>query len=393
MSKLHKYINLLVKMGVNINSGDKLLIWCPVEVAYFARMVMEEAYKAGAKDVLVHWEDELSDKIICEFAPDSKFDNNPEWISIQNKYWIDNNYKMLWIYATDPNLSNGIDQVRMQKISREMPRLRWTVASVPIASWAVTVFPNAKSQDEAVNLMWEAIFKACHIDENNPLDNWEGHIDNLLNKAEILTEYNLKHLHFKNKLGTDLIVELPKEHAWLSCVSKNDKGKKIISNIPTEEIFTSPLRTGVNGTVHSTKPLVFMGEIINDFWLEFKAGKVVKHGAAKNEYLLKSLLESDENASYLGEVALVPNSSPISKSGLIWYDSSFDENASCHLAFGQAYPQTLKDYMNKKQKFKEELNQSIIHQDFMIGSDDMNIIGVTQTGNEIQIFACGEWMI
>jgi aminopeptidase len=271
--------------------------------------------------------------------------------------------------------------------------IQWTIAAIPSPAWAKKVFPDAADEAEAVDKMWDAIYAASRVDDNDPIENWKNHVDNLQHKVDFLMKHNFKFMRFKNKLGTDLEITLPDGHRWISCGEKAKTGYNFIANIPTEEVFSAPLKGGTNGIVYSTKPLVHMGDLIEDFWLKFKDGKVVEYFAKKNQHLLEKLLTTHENADYLGEVALVPFDSPISNSGILWYNTLYDENASCHLAVGRAYS-TCVDGVDGKTE--EELNamginQSLTHEDFMIGSSDLEIIGVTHDGKEISVFKNGNF--
>ena len=374
MDKLHEYINLIVKIGVNIRAGQKLLIWCSADTASFAGMAMEAAYSAGADNVEIYLE---------KSDPDSNLtiDRGKE------KRWIDDGYRMLWLYAPDPKSPKYIQW--------KMPALPWTFACVPTPNWAGMVFPHKKYEKDAVDLLWESIFAACRINENNTEEIWLKHINTLQAKVDALMKYSFRSLRLKNSLGTDLFIDLPHNHVWLSCVNKTKSGDRFIANIPTEEVFTAPLRTGVNGVVYASRPFVFMGETINGIRLEFENGKIVGYSAKKNQHLLEKFLASYKNANYLGEVALVPHSSPISRMNLFWYESSFDENASCHIAFGHGYPQTIKDTSGKDEQklLAMELNQSPVHEDLMIGTADTEITGTTQNNHPVSIFSNGEWRI
>jgi len=408
MEKLKKYVDLMVNVGVNIQPGQKLMIQCPVDLAYIARMAMEAAYKAGAADVMITWGDELSSRINYLMAPDSNFGNEVEWVKARVKHLVDEGYNLLSIYATDPENLKGVDPERIQKEVRvnsimrkplsdavSSSAIQWTLASVPIPSWAVKVFPNAKSEDEAVELMWDAIFKASRIDDNDPVENWKKHVDTLQSKAQAMNDYNFKSLIFKNAKGTNLDLGLPCGHIWVACGEKAGTGVNFIANIPTEEVFTAPDRNRINGIVYSTKPLVYMGDVIDEFWLRVEAGKVIEYDAKQNKHLLEKLLTTHEGADYFGEVALVPHSSPISQSGILWFNTLYDENASCHLALGRAYPTTVKgtEGKNDDELNKMGVNTSMAHEDFMMGSEDMDIIGITQDDKEVQVFKAGEWAI
>ncbi|MCL2376735.1 MAG: aminopeptidase [Defluviitaleaceae bacterium] len=408
MDKLQKYVKLIINVGVNIQKGQKLLIRCPVDCAYFARMAMEEAYAAGADDVLIQWGDEKSSRINYLMAPDSNFGKELEWEKARIQYLVDQGYNMLGVLAADPEILKGVDPERITKDQKVMATtmkplmekvsssaIQWTLASVPNPAWARKVFPNAKSDEEAIGLMWDAIYAASRVDGKDPVENWKTHIATMQKKVDALMAHNFKHLRFKNAAGTDLEITLPEGHLWVACGEEAATGYNFIANIPTEEVFTAPLRTGTNGIVYSTKPLVFMGDIIDEFWIKFKDGKVTEFGAKQNEHLLDKVINTHPNADYLGEVALVPHSSPISQSGILWYNTLYDENASCHLALGKAYPYTVKGAVGKSDDELNAMgvNQSLAHTDFMMGSADMSIVGVTYDGKEIAVFTGGEWAI
>jgi len=257
----------------------------------------------------------------------------------------------------------------------KMLHIPWVLASFPSSEWAVKVFHSARDEGEALELMWDVLEKALRLDED-----WQEHAYNLQNKAQGLTKLDLKQLHFKNRLGTDLKIDLPSGEKWMSCTHKDAHGNVYLTNIPTEEVFVSPLKLGASGVVHATKPMVYAGETIEGFWLRFEQGKAVEYDADKGLDALESLLESDEGAKYLGEVALVPHSTSISQLGITWFDTSFDENASCHLALGYAYSSG------------DGANKSSIHQDFMIGSECMDVMGITQSGESVVLFKNGEWV-
>ncbi|MDR2182875.1 MAG: aminopeptidase [Clostridiales bacterium] len=407
--KLQKYVKLAVNVGVNIQKGQKLLIRCPVDCAYFARMAMEEAYKAGAQDVQIQWGDEISARVNYLLAPDSNFGIEVEWEKARVRHMVDEGYNMLVVYASDPEILKGVDIERIQKNQKVAAQtakplrdkvassaIQWCLISVPTAAWAKKVFPSAKSDDEAMTLMWDAIYAATRVDDDtDAVQNWQTHIDIMQNKAAALMAHNFKHLRFKNSLGTDLEMALPEGHIWVACGEEAATGHNFVANIPTEEVFTAPLRTGTNGIVYATKPYVYMGDVIEGFWFKFKDGKVVDHGAKKGGQLLQKMLTTHPNADYLGEVALVPHSSPISQSGILWYNTLYDENASCHLALGNAYPYTVKGAVGKTEDELNAMgvNQSLSHEDFMMGSADMSIIGVTHDGKEVAVFKQGEWAI
>jgi len=408
MNKLEKYVKMIVNVGVNIQKGQKLMIRCPVDCAYFARMAMEEAYKSGAEDVRIEWNDEVSMRINYLLAPDSNFGHEYQWEKEKIKFYVDEGYNLMAVAAADPEILKGVDPERISKnqkvaavtskpLSDKVSKgaIQWTIASVPTAAWAKKVFPNAANEESAVEQMWDAIYAASRVDDNDPVDNWNTHIANLQEKVDALMGHNFKYLHFKNSLGTDLKMQLPDGHIWVACGEKADTGYNFIANIPTEECFTAPHRTGTDGIVYATKPLVHMGNLIEDFWIRFKDGKVTEYGAKTNQNLLEKLIYTHPNADYLGEVALVPHDSPISNSGILWYNTLYDENASCHLALGRAYATTVKgtEGKNEEELIAMGVNQSLTHADFMIGSADMEIMGITQDGKEIPVFEKGNYVI
>ncbi|MCL2546085.1 MAG: aminopeptidase [Oscillospiraceae bacterium] len=403
---LKKYVEAVLGIGVNIQPGQKLAIYCEINAAYMARMAMEEAYRRGAADVVIRWSDEASERIGYLLAPDENFGKVAEWERARMQHLVDEKYHVLWISSDDPENLKGVcpdrierDEKAYNKMSK--PRddqimaneVQWVSCSVPSPAWARKVFPDAAGDEQAMELMWEAIYAACRIDDNDPVENWQVHVAYLQGKADALNKWNFQSLRFTSGLGTDLEVKLPKNHCWLACGEEAKTGINFVANMPTEEVFTAPQRNGVNGVVYATKPLVYYGDVIDGFWLRFEDGKVVEYAAEKNQHLLEKLLTADEGSNYLGEVALVPHSSPISQSGILWYDALYDENASCHLALGDGYPDCITGAVGKseQERIAMGLNQSFEHEDFMIGSGDMDIIGITQDGKEVQVFKQGEW--
>jgi aminopeptidase len=402
---LQKYANLLIKMGINIQKGQILVVNTPIECAEFARMIAEAAYKEGAKDVVLNWRDEQSTKIKYLMAPEEVFDSYPDW---QKEFYIGyarQGAAFLSISASDPELMKDVDPsrlVRSQKVASQAiaeyrDRLManhnvWCVASIPTASWAKKVFPNV-TEEEAIEQLWNAIFTTVRVDQEDPVKAWEDHKNNLKASMDFLNHSNFKSLKLTNSLGTDLEVELPDSHLWLGGSEFSPEGVEFIANMPTEEVFTLPKKTGVNGIVYSSKPLNFNGNLIDEFSLTFKDGRIVDFKAKTGYETLKSLIETDEGSHYLGEVALVPYDSPISQSNILFYNTLFDENASCHLAIGRAYPVCIKNSENMSQKELEEagLNESINHVDFMFGTKDLQITGLTTEGKEIVVFKDGNF--
>ena len=403
--KLEKYARLVVKTGVNIQKDQILVVNSPIECADFARKIAKEAYAAGAKDVVVSWNDEKLSKIRFTDAPDKVFDEFPNWRKEMYLGYAKEGAAFVSIAASDPEILKDVNPdriARMQKVSgnalkeyRERMmnnKNTWCVVSIPTVSWAKKIFPQL-SEAEAVARLWDAILETVRVGDGDPIAAWQSHLKTLTKSKELMNEYNFTSLHYKNALGTDLTVELPKGHIWLSGAEFTPDGREFVANMPTEEVFTLPKKHGVNGTVVSSKPLNYHGNLIEDFKLTFKDGKVIEYSAKKGQSILEKLLTADESAAYLGEVALVPHDSPISNLNILFYNTLFDENASCHLAFGKAYPVCIEggDKMDESALEAAEVNDSLIHEDFMIGTADLEITGITQDGKEVAVFKNGNF--
>ncbi len=403
--QLKKYARLIVKSGINIQRNQILVINSPIECAEFARAAAEVAYEEGAGEVVVRWIDELLLRIRYLKAPDAAFDEFPGWEKEFFLSYAEKGAAFLSIAASDPEVMKGVDPERIAKwgkvkgeaLRKYMDRLMsnknvWCVASIPTNSWAKKVFPELAA-DKAVEKLWETILKTVRADKEDPVAAWDEHKKNLKKSIEFLNNSRFKFLHYKNSLGTDLRIELPEGHIWLGGSDFTPEGLEFIANMPTEEVFTLPKKTGVNGVVWSSMPINRNGSIISNFSLTFKEGRIVDFSAEEGYEILKTLVETDEGSRYLGEVALVPYDSPISRLGILFYNTLFDENASCHLAIGEAYPVCLKngETMNKEELEEAGVNSSIEHQDFMIGTPDLEITGITESGEEIPVFKNGNF--
>lgn len=401
----NKYARLVVKTGVNIQPGQMLVISSPIECAAFARSMAEAAYLEGARDIVMKWNDELSSKLRYLHAPEDVFEQFPQWEKELYLSNAKNNAAFISIAASDPELMRDVNAERLSKASKSRStalreyydriisnRNTWCVASVPTVSWARKVFPGMDA-DKAVDKLWNLIFQAVRVDTEDPEAAWDIHKSQLKQRLDFLNASRFKTLHYKNSIGTDLTIELPDDHIWLGGADKTPEGVEFIANMPTEEVFTLPHKYGVNGRVVSTMPLNYLGKLIENFSFTFKDGKVVEMKAEKEYDALKKMLETDENSAYLGEVALVPYHSPISNTKILFYNTLFDENASCHLALGEAYPVCLTngENMTKDELEKAGVNSSLNHEDFMIGSEDLNITGVTAEGKKVPIFVNGNW--
>ncbi|SET16524.1 Leucyl aminopeptidase (aminopeptidase T) [Natronincola peptidivorans] len=402
---LEKYARLLVKTGINIQKNQTLMIHSPIEAADFTRIIARIAYEEGARDVVINWKDELTSKIKYLHAPEEVFEEFPNWQKEMYISYASEGAAFLSISASDPELMKDVAATRIAKAQKTAStalkeyrerlmenKNTWCVASIPTKAWAKKVFSHL-SEEEAVQKLWTAILEAVRVNTEDPVDAWQQHKDNLKKRTEFLNTNRFKLLHFKNSQGTDLKIQLSEEHLWIGGSEYTPEGVEFIANMPTEEVFTAPSKNGVNGTVVSTKPFNYNGNLIEDFTFTFKDGKIVGFTAKKGYDTLKGIMETDEGAHYLGEVALVPYNSPISNANILFYNTLFDENASSHLALGKAYPVCIKDGENKSKEELDKLgvNDSLVHEDFMIGTPDLEIIGITAEGKEILIFKDGNF--
>ncbi|WP_371372684.1 aminopeptidase [Sporomusa aerivorans] len=403
---LEKYARLVVKTGVNLQRAQTLVITSPLECADFARVITETAYQAGAREVVMNWKDELSSKIRFMQAPEEIFDEFPEWQKEFYLSYVRKGAAFVSIAASDPELLKEVNPdrvVRAQKASNTALREyrermmsnqnAWNIVSIPTAAWAQKVFPGI-SGEEAVEKLWTAILQAVRVDTQDPVAAWQEHSRALKQSVKYMNEHKFKQLHYKNSLGTDLKVELPDGHIWLGGPEHTTGGIEFVANMPTEEVFSLPKKTGVNGKVVSAKPLNYNGTLIDKFSLTFKDGRIVDSQAEQGNEVLKKLVETDEGSHYLGEVALVPHNSPISNSNILFYNTLFDENASCHFAIGKAYPVCIENGVNmsKDQLEQAGVNDSIVHVDFMIGTADLEITGITAIGENIPVFKKGNFV-
>ncbi len=404
--RLEKYAELAVKVGVNIQKGQTLVVRTPLFAADLVRIVVRKAYEAGANHVQVEWSDEEITKTKFKLAPDEAFHEYPEWIAKGYEEMAANGAAFLSITGSDPDLLKDINPERIANANKASgkalegfrsyitsDKISWSIVAVPSEGWAKKVFPN-ESTEKAVEKLWDAIFAATRITEVDPVSAWQNHLATLDEKMNLLNKKHYHALHYQAE-GTDLVIELPHSHLWVSGGSVNHEGIPFVANLPTEEVFTSAKKTGVHGVVSSTKPLNYGGTLINNFSLTFKNGKVIDFKAEEGFETLRRLLEADEGSSYIGEVALVPHQSPISDTNIIFYNTLFDENASNHLALGSAYAFCIEGgkEMSKEELEQNGLNTSHTHVDFMIGSADMNIDGVYEDGRREPIFRNGNWAI
>ncbi|SEA73309.1 aminopeptidase [Thalassobacillus cyri] len=404
---LEKYAELALKTGVNLQKGQMLMINSTIEGAEFTRIVVRKAYEMGAKTVHINWADDAITRKKYEYESKETLSEVPQWKVDMYDYFAEGGAAILSIRSTDPDLLQGIDGEKIAAVNKAgaqamknfrsftmNDRIQWSIVSIPITTWAQKIFPEA-GEEEAVTKLWEQIFKIVRVDKENPVAAWEEHNSILAQARDFLNRKKYKKLIYKAP-GTDLEVELPEGHIWKGGASRTEKeGISFNANMPTEEVFTVPHKYGVNGQVSSTKPLNYGGNLIDDFTLTFKDGKVVDYKAEQGEATLKHLLDTDEGSTRLGEMALVPNESPISQSGLIFYNTLYDENASCHLALGKAYPNSLEggSNMNEEELDKHGVNDSLSHVDFMMGSGELDIDGVLEDGTTEAVMRKGSWAI
>lgn len=400
-----EYVQLLIREGVNLQPGQRLVLSCPVEQAAFARLCAAEAYSAGCSEVIMNWSDDALARMKYLQAADSVFDECAPWRALLYNSTAEEGAAWLFIDCDDPELLHGVDPNRIRrsqiasgkalKTFRELETSNafpWCVAAIPAPAWAKKVFPDL-TEAEAMQRLWDEILKSARCDSGNAAARWRAHSDALQDHIRILNDYRFRTLRYRNALGTDLTVELPDGHFWAGGREKcTANGLLFSANIPTEEVYTLPKRDGVNGVVYASKPLSHNGNIIDGFRFTLKDGKIVDVHAERGEEILRNAIAVDEGAAYLGEVALVPCDSPISNSGILFFNTLFDENASCHFAFGEAYPCIEgAETMSRDELKAHGANQSITHVDFMVGTPDLSIVGITHDGREIEIFRNGNF--
>ena len=401
---LKKYAELAVDIGVAVKPGDTVYVQISVDQAQLARLIVAAAYQRGAAEVQVQWFDDVLKRLDMAHMADERLFNIPAFVKGQFDYWVDHQAKRITVVSSDPDNLAGIDSNRIAKYQEAFAKaykrlmeaissmsISWTIIGAASPRWAQKVFPDAATPEEATELLWEAIFKTTRIDQPDPEAAWKAHDQKLREKAAWLNNEQFDQLHYMAP-GTDLVVGLPKNHIWEGAGAFNPRGEEFMANMPTEEVFTAPDFRRIDGTVVSTKPLSYGGNILEDMHFTFKDGQVVEAHAKQGDDVLQNLLKTP-GARSLGEVSLVPDPSPISQSGLIFFNTLFDENASDHMALGQAYPFSVKDgvAMTNEQRAAAGLNQSPTHVDFMMGSAAMNIDGIKPDGTIIPIFRNGDW--
>ena len=404
--QLEDYARLIVQIGANVQTDQTVLISCAADDVYFARLVAKEAYDAGAREVVTLFTDDAIKRMHYLRADSAVFDEVPRWLPELYNEHAEKGAALIRIISSDPELLLGVEADRIQRaniasskalkgfydqmMANDFP---WTIAAIPSEAWAKKVFSDLPVE-EAFAKLWEAILKAVHVGKGDPVAIWKEKLVTMAAHAGTLNNYRFAKLHFKNSLGTNFTAELPEQHKWVACGEKAKSGVPFAANTPTEEIFVLPKKYGVEGVVYSSMPLSLNGNLVDGMKFTFEQGKIVHVEAEQGLEHLEKQLDIDEGARYLGEIALVPHASPISEMGILFYNTLFDENASCHLAFGRAYP----TFLDKAERTEEELkargmNDSLTHVDFMIGTSDMTITGITEDGREIAVFVDGNFAI
>ena len=401
-----EYAKLAVEIGINLKEGQDVEITASTKCADFVKEIVKVCYADKARSVKVEWLNEEIDKLRWLYEDEKVMSEVLTWQEEKAKHRAETLPCKIYVDDADPDAYNGIDLKKYAAVRKarysilkkysdmEDNRNQWVIVAIPSVKWAKKVFP-ALSDDEAVSKLWEAIIKTMRLDQKDPVQAWKDHIDEKKKKSNKLNEMNLDYLEYKSSNGTDLTLKLQPNHYWISARETNMLGNDFTANMPTEEVFTMPKRDGVDGVVVSTKPLSLQGQLVENFKVTFKDGKCVEVTAEKGQDVLENMLNMDENSRHLGEVALVPYDSPINQTGLLFSNTLFDENACCHLAFGEAFKNNIRGYENMSEEdFKKVgFNESINHVDFMIGSDDLDIVGVDHDGNRHQIFKNGVWAI
>ncbi|MEG0076143.1 MAG: aminopeptidase [Eubacterium sp.] len=406
-NNMKKLAELTVKIGVNIQPRQNLIINSPIECSEFARALAESAYKAGARDVMINYNDEKFSKIRYTHATLDVFKEVAPWFVDKQNDTIKKGCAVISVYADDPDLLKDVDPEKIKTASGAIQKAtesyhmammnnecRWCVVSVPTIGWATKVFPGVEDET-AVDMLWDAIFKATRADQDDPIEAWYTFNKNFEDKTNFLNKKQFVKFIYKNSLGTHLEVGMPENHIWAGGSEKASDQIEFFPNIPTEEIFSAPHKDQVNGTLVSSHPLVYNGQLIDHFSFVFKDGKVADYNAEIGQDALKNLVEASEGSNQLGEISFVPYHSPISDMNLLFYNTLFDENASCHFALGAAYPTCVENgsKLSVEALKTAGLNYSTTHVDFMVGTKDLSIIGIEKDGTEIPIFTNGDWSI
>lgn len=407
---LRSYARLIARTGGAVKKKDTVIIQAALDQPEFITILCDECYKAGAERVIVEWSHQPVKKLNIRYMNPTNLGKVEPYEEAMLKYRLEKNPVMIYILSEDPNGLKGINQNKYSKAIQSRYKVikpyrdemdnkyKWCIAAVPGKEWAKTVYPEERTST-AIEKLWSAILYTSRVIDKegkplDPIEEWNRHNESFRNRCRILNEAKLTSLHYKASNGTDLTVGLMKEGNFLGGGEYTLGGEYFNPNIPTEEIFTTPMAGKAEGIVYSSMPLSYRGEIIDGFSITFKDGKAVDCKAEKNENLLREMISMDEGASMLGECAFVPYDSPINQSGIMFYETLFDENAACHLAMGEGFTNTVTDYFrySKKELHAMGVNDSSIHVDFMIGTKDLSITGIKENGEEFPIFTDGSWV-
>lgn len=406
-STIKKYAKLIVRVGANVQKGQSVVISCSVDQAEFCALVVDEAYKAGAKYVTVNWSYDPLIKLAYRHETVKTLSTVLKWQEEKLAWQANELPCMIHIVSDDPDGLKGINPAKMQKVSqlrypivkpyrdKMESKYQWTIAAVPGEAWAKKMFPNMR-KSAAIEALWKLILEAVYVtDDNDPIAVWDKVNADFKERCAILNKYHFDYLHYTSANGTDFKCWLMPKSRWCGGGEYDLNGHYFNPNMPTIEVFTSPVKGKAEGKVVSTKPLSYQGQLIENFSITFENGRAVSCEAEKGQDLLEKMITMDEGAAMIGELALVPVDSPISNQNVLYYETLFDENASCHIALGRGYRDCVEGYEELSDAdFKEMgLNESMIHVDFMIGSEDMSIVGYTHDGEAIQIFKDGNFAI
>lgn len=401
---LQKYAELLVRCGLNVQKGQDVMIVAELDQPEFITMCVEECYRAGAEKVLLEWTHQKVQKLHYDYQTLETLSSLDKWQLEKYQWQVEKLPCKLYVESSDPDGLANTDQQKIAEARQKWfplikpyrdqmeNRYQWCIAAVPGNAWAKKVFPEL-ADAEAEEALWNAILSTSRALEGNPIENWKEHNANLKRRYEYLNSLKLKSLHYESSNGTNLTVGLIDGGRFLGGGEETLNGNFFNPNIPSEEIFTTPMAGKAEGIVYATKPLSYQGTMIENFWIRFENGRAVESGAEKNADVLTKMISMDEGAAMLGECAFIPFNSPINNTGILFFNTLFDENASCHLALGQGFSMLLDGFesMTVEECRKRGVNDSMIHVDFMIGAPDLSIVGVTQKGEEVAIFQNGDW--
>ena len=405
---IKKLARVAVKIGANVQKDQLVGVMGSTGSKELVREIVRESYLVGASRVIVIWRDEFIQKYDYEYRSIKSLEDFPKWTVDQIRYIVDQGGCIININSPSSDILKDVDKNKIQASSVAngkatqffsnylmSSKAQWTIISAPNKIWAKKVFPTL-DEEKAEEALWDAIFKASRVDENtDPIEEWNKHLNKIINRNKMLNDYKFDRLHLKNKLGTDIELKLVKDHLWVGGKSQTTNNIYFNPNIPTEENFTMIKSDSVNGKVIATKPMSFQGELISDFWLEFKNGEVIDYDAKQNRSVLEKIINTDEGSKRLGEIALINFDSPVSNLDIVFHNTMFDENSSCHMSLGRATPFSIKGGTNMEleELIDKGYNHSLVQADFMFGSPDLKITGITKNNERIEIFANGNFII